>query len=42
MVELGGGGRIWPEFVEIGLHGTLNVLKELGMLPGEKGFHERR
>jgi predicted deacylase len=35
MVELGGGGRIWPEFVEIGWHGTTNVLKELGMLPGE-------
>jgi predicted deacylase len=38
MVELGGGGRIWPEFVEIGLQGTLNVLKELGMLPGEKAI----
>jgi predicted deacylase len=35
MIELGGGGRIWPEFVEIGVDGTTNVLKHVGMLPGE-------
>lgn len=34
MIELGGGGRIWPEFVEIGVDGSRNVLKHLGMLPG--------
>lgn len=36
MIELGGGGRIWPEFMEIGLNGVTNVLKHLGMLPGER------
>lgn len=35
MIELGGGGRIWPEFVEIGVNGARNVLKHLGMLSGE-------
>jgi predicted deacylase len=35
MIELGGGGRIWPEFVEIGVQGATNILKHLGMLPGE-------
>jgi uncharacterized protein len=34
MIELGGGGRIWPEFVEVGVNGSMNVLKHLGLLPG--------
>ncbi len=33
-VELGGGGTLWPEYVELGVTGTTNVLKHLGMLPG--------
>ena len=35
-VEMGGAGRVWPEFVEIGVQGTTNILKELGLLSGDK------
>jgi len=34
--ELGGAGRVWPEHVETAVTGTLNVMKDLGMLTGEK------
>jgi predicted deacylase len=34
-IELGGGGRLWDEHVETGVVGTTNILKGLGMLPGE-------
>jgi len=34
--ELGGAGRVWPEHVETAMTGTLNVMKDLGMLTGEK------
>jgi hypothetical protein len=33
--ELGGGGRIWEEFVEVGVQGVKNVMIGLGMLQDE-------
>jgi uncharacterized protein len=35
-IELGGGGRFWDEYVELGVVGTTNLLKGLGMLTGER------
>lgn len=34
--ELGGAGRVWPQYLEMGFEGTLNVLKHLGMIHGPK------
>jgi uncharacterized protein len=34
--ELGGAGRVWPTCVDEAVHGTRNVMKELGMLTGDK------
>jgi predicted deacylase len=34
-IELGGGGRLWDEYADIGVKGTTNLLKGLGMLTGE-------
>ena len=39
--ELGGAGRVWPHYVDMGVAGTLNVLKEVGALPGAKTTVER-
>ena len=33
--ELGGGSRIWNDFVEIGVQGLKNVMIGLGMIPSE-------
>jgi len=33
--ELGGGGRIWEEFVEVGVQGVRNVMIGLGMIHEE-------
>jgi len=33
--ELGGGSRIWPEFVEIGVQGVRNIMIGLDMIQGE-------
>jgi len=34
--ELGGAGTVWPEHVETSVTGSYNVMKEIGMLEGEK------
>ena len=34
-VELGGSGRVWDEFVALGVAGTRNIMIGLGMLGGE-------
>ncbi len=33
--ELGGAGRLWPEHVDSAVIGAQNVMKDIGMLPGE-------
>lgn len=35
VAELGGGGVMYNEWVERGVAGTFNVLRQIGMLPGE-------
>jgi len=35
VAELGGAGQFYGEWVERGVAGTLNVMRQLGMLPGE-------
>lgn len=35
VVECGGGGHLYAEWVERGVRGTFNVMRHLGMLPGE-------
>jgi predicted deacylase len=35
VAELGGAGQLYHEWVERGVAGTLNVMRRLGMLPGE-------
>ena len=34
-VELGGAGRVWEEFVSLGIAGTRNIMIGLGMLDGQ-------
>lgn len=34
--ELGGAGRVWPQYLDMGIKGTLNVLDHLGMIEGAK------
>jgi predicted deacylase len=34
--ELGGAGRVWPDHAETAYQGTCNVLKEVGVLSGDK------
>jgi predicted deacylase len=41
-VEIGEGGRLNEEDVAVGLRGLLNVLKKVGMLPGEPAFFGRQ
>lgn len=35
VAELGGAGQLYAEWVERGVAGTLNVMRRIGMLPGE-------
>jgi uncharacterized protein len=35
VAELGGAGQLYDQWVERGVAGTLNVMRQLGMLPGE-------
>jgi len=35
VAELGGAGQLYSEWVERGIAGVLNVMRQLGMLPGE-------
>lgn len=39
--ELGGAGRVWPKHIDTGFHGTMNVLKDIGAMCGEKIQVER-
>jgi predicted deacylase len=34
-IELGGGGRLWEEYVKIGFYGILNIMIGLNMIQGE-------
>jgi hypothetical protein len=40
VTELGGGAMIHDEYVEIGVQGTLNVMKDLGMVAGALVGHD--
>src|SRR5262249_37485525 len=35
VAELGGAGQLYGEWVERGVAGVLNVMRQIGMLPGE-------
>jgi predicted deacylase len=35
VAEVGGGSLLYDEWVQRGVQGTLNVMRQLGMLPGE-------
>ncbi len=35
MAEIGGGGRLENEYIDVGVRGIYNLLKSLGMVPGE-------